>query len=305
MPVPETIESLDERVAEAAEAYAARAPGSFAIVDPADPDRFLGIISWRLDAHAALQIADIGYGVHADSRGRGVARRAIRAFVRWLTTDVDGPRMVRVQLDHSVENVASCRVALAAGLELEGVRRGFLPLRDPAAPGRGTSPRRVPARRRGPPTDTPTVARGGHGPFTSRSPAGHTPDSPAGHGGGMRIALVTEQFVPASTPAAHVTREVTSRLVDAGHDVVVFAGGRGQATFRGARMFWASRMTPVSAIREAMTLSRPDIVHLVDPHRLGIKAAEAAERLGVPTAGAGPAHVAARGRPARPPPRPA
>ena len=99
----------------------------------------------------------------------------------------------------------------------------------------------------------------------------------------MRIALVTEQFVPASTPAAHVTREVASRLVDAGHDVVVFAGGRGQATFRGARMFWASRMTPVSAIREAMTLSRPDIVHLVDPHRLGIKAAEAAERLGVPT----------------------
>ena len=42
--------------------------------------------------------------------------------------------MVRVQLDHSVENVASCRVALAAGLEIEGVRRGFLPLRDPAAP---------------------------------------------------------------------------------------------------------------------------------------------------------------------------
>ena len=99
----------------------------------------------------------------------------------------------------------------------------------------------------------------------------------------MRIALVTEQFVPASTPAAHVTREVASRLVDAGHDVVVFAGGRGQATFRGARMFWASRMTPVSAIREALTLSRADIVHLVDPHRLGIKAAEAAERLGVPT----------------------
>ena len=135
MPVPETIASLDERVAEAAEAYDARSPGSFAIVDPADPDRFLGIISWRLDAHAALQIADIGYGVNADSRGRGVARRAIRAFVRWLTTDVDGPRMVRVQLDHSVENVASCRVALAAGLELEGVRQGFLPLRDPAAPG--------------------------------------------------------------------------------------------------------------------------------------------------------------------------
>ena len=134
VPLPETVESLDSRVAEAGEAYAARAPGSFAIVDPADPDRFLGIISWRVDAHAALRIADIGYGVHADSRNRGVARRAIQAFVRWLTTDADGPRMVRVQLDHSVENIASCRVALAAGLEREGVRTGFLPLRDPASP---------------------------------------------------------------------------------------------------------------------------------------------------------------------------
>jgi RimJ/RimL family protein N-acetyltransferase len=135
VPVPQTVESLDSRLVDAAEAYAARAPGSFAIVDTADPDRFLGIISWRLDAHAALQIADIGYGVHPDARGRGVARRAVRTFARWLTTDVDGPRMVRVQLDHSVENVASCRVAVAAGLEIEGVRRGFLPLRDPAAPG--------------------------------------------------------------------------------------------------------------------------------------------------------------------------
>ena len=99
----------------------------------------------------------------------------------------------------------------------------------------------------------------------------------------MRIALVTEQFAPSDDPAARVTREVVSRLTDGGHDVVVFAGGRGQSTFRGARMFWASRMTPVSAVREAMALSRPDVCHLIDPHRLGIKAAEAAERLGVPT----------------------
>ena len=99
----------------------------------------------------------------------------------------------------------------------------------------------------------------------------------------MRIALVTEEFVPSTAPAAHITREVVARLTDNGHDVVVFAGGRGQASFHGARLFWASRMTPVSAVREAMVLSRPDVCHLIDPHRLGIKAAEAAERLGVPT----------------------
>ena len=98
----------------------------------------------------------------------------------------------------------------------------------------------------------------------------------------MRIALVTEEFVPSKAPVAHVTGEVTGRLTDAGHDVVVFAAGRGQSTFRGARVFWASRMTPVSAIREALALSRPDVCHLLDPHRLGLKAAEAAERLGIP-----------------------
>jgi glycosyltransferase involved in cell wall biosynthesis len=119
--------------------------------------------------------------------------------------------------------------------------------------------------------------------FTDRSRLGHPPDTGPNEDGGMRIALVTEQFAPSTTPTAHVSREVVSRLTGGGHDVVVLAGGRGQATFSGARLFWASRMTPVSAIREALALSRPDVCHLLDPHRLGIKAAEAADRLGVPT----------------------
>ncbi len=101
---------------------------------PGDDDRFLGTVGWRLDA-PPLQVADIGYGVHADSRGRGVATSAVRLITRWLTLDRDGPTLPRVQLDHSVENVASCRTALAAGFEKEGVRGRFLPLRDEAAPG--------------------------------------------------------------------------------------------------------------------------------------------------------------------------
>jgi glycosyltransferase involved in cell wall biosynthesis len=99
----------------------------------------------------------------------------------------------------------------------------------------------------------------------------------------MRIALVTEEFLPSDVPAARVTREVVSALVDGGHDVSVFANGRGLASFRGARIFWASRMTSVGAVREALALSHPDVCHLVDPRRLGIKAAEAAERLDIPT----------------------
>ena len=104
----------------------------------------------------------------------------------------------------------------------------------------------------------------------------------------MRIALVTEEFAPSHAPTAYLAREVVGRLTARGHDVVVFAGGRGQASFRGARLFWASRMTPVSAVREAMALSRPDVCHLIDPHRVGLKAAEAADRLGVPTVALAP-----------------
>lgn len=99
----------------------------------------------------------------------------------------------------------------------------------------------------------------------------------------MRIALVTEQFAPSTDPSAVLSREVVSRLGAAGHEVLVLAAGRGQSTFGSARVFWAGRMTPVSSLREALALFRPDVMHLLDPHRLGIKAADAADRLGVPT----------------------
>ncbi len=99
----------------------------------------------------------------------------------------------------------------------------------------------------------------------------------------MRIAVVTEELLPSDVPAARVTGEAVAGLVARGHDVAVFAVGRGRSGFHGARVFWASRMTSVGAVREAMALAHVDVCHLVDPGRLGLKAAEAAERLGVPT----------------------
>ena len=132
--VPETVEELDERIAEASARFEAGKPSTLTIVEGDDP-RFVGNLAWRRDAPTPLRICEIGYSVHPDARGRGVAVRAIKLFTRWLTLDDDGPRQARVQLDHSVENVASCRVALAAGFEREGVRRAYLPLPDAAAPG--------------------------------------------------------------------------------------------------------------------------------------------------------------------------
>jgi RimJ/RimL family protein N-acetyltransferase len=135
IPVPVTVEDLDQRIDDARRKYAAQQPNGFVIVDEDDPDRFLGSISWSFHVPAPLQVADVGYSVHPDSRGRGIASRSLRTIARWLTLDVDGPHLSRVQLDHSVENPASCRTALAAGFAQEGVRRAFLPLRDPDHPG--------------------------------------------------------------------------------------------------------------------------------------------------------------------------
>jgi RimJ/RimL family protein N-acetyltransferase len=131
---PQTLEDIDGRVAEARRRYAAHEPTTFVVVAEDDPDTFLGTVGWSFHVPPPLLVADVGYSVHPDSRRRGVASRALRNLTRWLVHDADGPRLARVQLDHSTENPASCRTALAAGFAQEGIRRAFLPLRDPAAP---------------------------------------------------------------------------------------------------------------------------------------------------------------------------
>lgn len=135
MPVPQTEADMEERMVRAREAYDAIGPSDLTIAAEAEPDVFLGSISWRYGAPALFRIADVGYAVHPDARGHGVATRALRVLVRWLTAADDGPHLVRVQLDHSVENPASCRTALSAGLAIEGVRPHYLPLRDPDGEG--------------------------------------------------------------------------------------------------------------------------------------------------------------------------
>ncbi len=133
--LPTTPRQLEPRVAESRLHFDDLVPGRLVVAGAADPEGFLGVVDWRQDVPPAFRVADVGYGVHPDSRGRGVATRALRLLTRWLVEDEGGPHQVRVQLDHSVENVASCRVAAGAGYAQEGVRRGFLPLRDPDAPG--------------------------------------------------------------------------------------------------------------------------------------------------------------------------
>ena len=74
-------------------------------------------------------VAKIGYRVLPAARGRGVARQMVDAVTRWA---FESRGLMRVQLEHAVPNLASCKVAVAAGFLLEGTARSAY-----AAPGGG------------------------------------------------------------------------------------------------------------------------------------------------------------------------
>ncbi len=65
--------------------------------------------------------AGVTYWVLPEARERGVAARAIGGVADWAF-DVVG--FHRLELDHSTQNPASCRVAMKAGFVPEGTFRG-------------------------------------------------------------------------------------------------------------------------------------------------------------------------------------
>jgi RimJ/RimL family protein N-acetyltransferase len=65
-------------------------------------------------------VAEVGYWVAHDARGKGVCTRALRLVAGWVLTR---PGMARLQLRAAEENVASQRVAERARFTREGVLR--------------------------------------------------------------------------------------------------------------------------------------------------------------------------------------
>jgi RimJ/RimL family protein N-acetyltransferase len=94
---------------------------SFAITDAASA-ALLGSISLH-SIDPVQGDAEIGYWTVPAARGRGVATRAVVAVCRWAFPALG---LDRIELLHAVENVASGRVAAAAGFICEGrLRRSF------------------------------------------------------------------------------------------------------------------------------------------------------------------------------------
>ncbi|WP_372736663.1 GNAT family N-acetyltransferase [Nocardioides sp.] len=126
---PATLERVQERIQAARQPDALLAPRDWVIADPEDDAKVLGSIDLRIDLPPMFRIADLGYNVLPWARGRGVASAALRLLSQWLLAS-DGKDLQRLQLDHAVENQASCRTALRAGFRIEGQRASFLPIPD-------------------------------------------------------------------------------------------------------------------------------------------------------------------------------
>jgi RimJ/RimL family protein N-acetyltransferase len=91
---------------------------SWAIGSPAGDELFGSVSIHQIDP--AQDDAGIGYWLAPAARGRGLASGAVRLASRFGFEELG---LARIYLHHAVGNVASCRVATAAGFLLEGTLR--------------------------------------------------------------------------------------------------------------------------------------------------------------------------------------
>ena len=102
-------------ISEWAEAWKRETAAAWAITDGS---QVLGRMGLRwMDLHEG--VGEAGYWMLPEARGRRVASRALCVLTDWAFA----AGFHRLELLHSVENPASCRVAGNAGYALEGVKR--------------------------------------------------------------------------------------------------------------------------------------------------------------------------------------
>jgi len=99
----------------------------------------------------------------------------------------------------------------------------------------------------------------------------------------MRIALVSESFLPAVDGTTTTVKAVADRLIDAGHDVQLIAMVPSLTSYRGSRVARVSPDGLSSRVRATLEEFRPDLVHVTSPGRIGRKALKHGRGMGVPT----------------------
>ena len=120
IPQPYGLDQAYEYLAACRRGWAEGTGASFGVLDPAD-GTLLGSVGMRL-ADLPDGVAEAGYWVAREARGRGVATHALRLASRWLFRAAE---VERLQLRADVLNVPSQRVAEKAGFTREGVLRSL------------------------------------------------------------------------------------------------------------------------------------------------------------------------------------
>lgn len=122
LPDPYTPAEAQAYLSSVGELHAVGGALHWAVTDADAPDRLLGQVALSGLGHGVSTTGEVGYWVHPDARGRGVATRAVRAASRHglLALDEGGLGLRRLLLRAAEGNAASCAVARAVGFTQVG-----------------------------------------------------------------------------------------------------------------------------------------------------------------------------------------
>lgn len=107
----------------------------------------------------------------------------------------------------------------------------------------------------------------------------------------VRVAIVTESFLPSLNGVTTSVCRVLERLRDLGHEAVVVAPSPAPAQYAGFAVHQISSIAvrqfnvglPTADVEAVLRRFRPDVVHVASPFVLGAKALKAAHRLRLPS----------------------
>ncbi|SHE46947.1 glycosyltransferase family 4 protein [Streptoalloteichus hindustanus] len=111
---------------------------------------------------------------------------------------------------------------------------------------------------------------------------------------GVRVAIVTESFLPHVNGVTNSVLRVLDHLRRTGHQALVVAPGEAPDEYAGFPVVHLPSVdlpgvrslpvgVPTGKVTAALTAFRPDVVHLASPFVVGARAVAAARRLGLPT----------------------
>lgn len=108
---------------------------------------------------------------------------------------------------------------------------------------------------------------------------------------GVRVAIVTESFLPSTNGVTTSVCRILEHLRDTGHEAVVIAPRPAPATYAGHRVHAVASVPvrqfpvglPTGEIEALLARFGPDVVHVASPFVLGARGLAAAQRLGLPS----------------------